>query len=876
MNPARRGSNAKTGAIWLSIIASLLLGASAVTLLRVRGVIQQFTDSRIKGEVQQVVEKFAIIDSLLANWLTRALDRLKYHSLSDGKPSLNPDQRELIRGGMGERSVPILKFGDRKLSSHLDDIVDLSEDFETSLTIFVRDGDQMVRVITSIKTKDGQSAVGTLLDPKGPVLPKLLQGKPYKGLARILGKLYFTKYVPIFDQSNQVIGAWYAGYQISSIGDSIRESVRNAELSEQTHLIIVDDDDRVLYASEGSPEKLLVDVAKLAQSLPDDRSSIIKSTAYDDYKYRFIPYKPWGMKVVSADSLSTVNQLTLQLSLGILALQLMAAISVVFLTWFYSRRLSKSLAEVDEARLQAEEANHAKSAFLANMSHELRTPMNAIIGYSEILTEDCEEMEPDEIRQDLNKILSSAKHLLGLINSVLDLSKVEAGKMTIYAEEVSLSILMNDILASIKPLASKNQNTLNFENSVGTDDLICVDITKAKQIILNLASNACKFTESGVVTISSKFVDDGISERLQISISDSGIGMSDEQMGRLFQEFSQADASTTRKYGGTGLGLALSKRFSQMMNGDINVTSKVNVGSNFTLDLPRYFSDTNKKVEGSIQKLQVLPDSKDDPEPHIQDYPPVAALGKVLIIDDDAPTRDVIERHLKIDGYAVMSAQNGSEGLQNARAWMPDLIALDLNMPGKNGWEVLDEIKKDEQLSAIPVVLISKDVEGINLKSLYENAYCLAKPIDWSLFDNILLQFSSQGNLDKPYVLLIESSGGTLDKLQEAIQANGYSIKIFADDSSALAEIAKHRPSLIIVDMSTKDFDGASFIESLHRNPSAAHLPVVMINAQDLPESDQQRLRSRFTGVIASDNLNTNELSDRIASFLPSREPPKT
>ena len=872
MNQPAKGVSAKSGALWLSIIASLLLGASAFTLLRVRGVIEDFAESRIKGEVEQVVEKFAIIDSLLEGWLLRSLDRLKTQSMADGQPSLDLDQRELISGGTGNRSVPILRFGEVKISSQAKTLINLSEDTKTSKTVFVRDGDQMVRLITSIETKEGDSAVATLLDPEGPVLPKLLQGKIYKGLARILGTLYYTQYVPIFDESNEVIGAWYAGYQIASIGDAIRKSVQKAELSDQTHLFVVDDDDRILYSSEDSPKPLLTEVSTLARELPMDQTSVVPSVVFDDYRYRFIPFKPWGMQVVSARSQSTVNELALQLSFGIIALQLLAAVSVVFLTWFYSRRLSKALAQGEEARLQAEDANRAKSAFLANMSHELRTPMNAIIGYSEILTEDCEDMEPDEIRDDLNKVLSSAKHLLGLINSVLDLSKVEAGKMTIFAEDISLSGLINEVLASVKPLISKNNNQLSLDLNNSEDDLVNVDVTKLKQIILNLTSNACKFTESGVVKITSRLLQDESGERLQIAVCDSGIGMTEEQLGRLFQDFSQADESTTRKYGGTGLGLALSKRFSQMMHGDIIVTSEVNVGSQFTIDLPRYYS---ARKSGSSAGHSGMPSNESTGALENQsnpDYPTVATLGKVLIIDDDAATRDVIERHLRGDGYAVMSAQNGSEGLQSARTWKPDLIALDINMPGKNGWQVLEEIKKDEDLSDTPVVLISKDAEGVNINSVYEQAYCLAKPIDWSLLDGILSQFANTAGSDQPYFLLIANQFELLNQLNDVFDHSDYRVEIVSDESSALSLIAKVRPALIIVDMSTQDFNGVSFIESLHRNPSAVRLPVVMMNSQDLPESDQRRLQSRFTGVISSDKLDSSELSDRIASFLPPKE----
>ena len=867
-----RGVRTKSGALWLSIIACLLLGASFFTLLRVRGVIEDFSESSAEVEIEQIVEKFGIIDSLLSSWLLRALDRLKLYSLEGGQLSLDITQRELIRGGEGDRLVPVLRSGDVKISTHSKDLVNQSQDSGTSLTIFVRDGDSLVRLITSIQTNDGKSAVGTLLEPTSQVMPELLQGQSYKGLARIFGKLYYTNYVPILDQSNEVIGALSAGYQIASVGDSIRKSVREAELSDQTHLLVLGDNYRILYASEGSPKQIIKDVRNLARDISMDQPTMVSSAVIDDYRYRFIPYKPWGMQVVSARSFSSVNQLALKLSFEILAPQLLDAVSVLLLTWIYSRRLSKALAQGEEARLQAEEANRAKSAFLANMSHELRTPMNAIIGYSEILTEDCEDMEPDEIRSDLDKVISSAKHLLGLINSLLDLSKVEAGKMSVYAEDISLSGLLNEALVSIKPIVSKNNNTIYTELTDPSNDRVRVDVTKLKQIIINLVSNACKFTESGVVTISAEFLTNEFGERFQISVRDSGIGMTEEQMGRLFQDFSQADESTTRKYGGTGLGLALSKHLSQIMRGDISVTSKVNVGSQFTVDLPRYFLDHT--LSSSDENLEQTSFSCPIETPTVssQDYyPTVASLGKVLIIDDDAPTRDVIERHLRSDGYAVMTAQNGSEGLQNARTWKPDLIALDINMSGKNGWQVLDEIKRDKQLAAIPVVMISKDVEGVNLNSVYEKSYCLAKPIDWALLDEIISKFMIEGNFEKPYVLLIADSVETMNKLEDIIHSFDYRIEVIFNESDALAQISKIRPALIIVDMNTKNLSGVAFIESLHRNPSAIHLPVVMMNAQDLPDSEQRRLRNRFTGVISSDTIDSLQLSERIASFLPSQ-----
>ncbi len=863
----------RTGLLWLGVITSLLVASSMFTLFRVRSVISELTESRVEGEAQQVIEKFAIIEDLLGDLLDLSLNDLEREILAYGEPRLHNAKSEYIHGSKWNKKVPVLLFGNVQPNVFSNTLSVTAQSLGTTATIFVRDEDQMVRLATNIQDKDGSSAVGTILDPEGLVLPKLLSGEPYKGLARILGTLYYTLYTPIFNKDGDVVGSWYVGYQIASVGSKMKDSIKGAQLKGNAHLLIVDDNNQIAYSSKGTPSKLLKDVANISKTVGLDNRSIRQSKALPNIDYEFIPYKPWGMLIVTASPKGEANSIAIRMSLGIFVIQLLVAIAVVFMTWIFSQRLAKALAEGNEARFQSEEANRAKSAFLANMSHELRTPMNAIIGYSEILIEESEEMEPDEIREDLGKVLTSANHLLGLINSVLDLSKVESGKMILYLETISLRSLIDEAVLSIRPLMKNNANTLVLDFHATEDDYVHVDVTKVKQVLMNLASNASKFTENGKVTIDSAFTSDSRGERLKISVRDSGIGMNEEQLGRLFQDFSQADASTTRKYGGTGLGLSLSKRFCQLMCGDINVVSAIGSGSEFIVDLPRYVKSDpqtedvrNSHNNENCELEEITASSK-------QIYPPIAPLGRVLIVDDDRATCDVIERHMKADGYAVMSVQNGSEGVQSARIWKPDLIALDINMPGKSGWEVLSELKSDERLASIPVVLISKDVEGCRLKSSYENAYCLSKPIDWSLLNGILRQFTSASNDFDSYVLVIEESKDILPSLHDKLKPFGYRIENVSDEESALNLIAHNRPSLILIDINISCIEGVDFVESLHRNPLASHLPIIVINAQDLPETDKLRLQGRFTGVISSDNLDTNMLSERIASFLPAREP---
>ena len=866
-----------TTTLWLALITSLLVGSSVFTLMKVRGVFEDNSKARINDEAEQVVEKFGIIDSLLSEWLDRAISQLEKGSLDLGQARLDQSRIQRIDTPFGPKVVPRLSFGSVEATSRSSAVARLAKSFDSSITVFVRDGNRMIRLLTSIRMKEGQSAVGTELDPEGPVLPALLKGQSYRGPARILGTLYYTRYVPIFDASGAVIGAWYAGYDINSVGNSIRDSIRDANLQDKTHMMILDDSGQVSYSSEGTPQALLNGVVQKQKSDGFEGDVIKFSEPLDGYNLSVIPYKPWGMQIITASSPGVINELALNLSAGVLALQLLAIMATVLLSVIYSQRLSRAIKDATLSRNQAEEANRAKSSFLANMSHELRTPMNAIIGYGEILTEECEEMEPDEIRDDLGKILSSARHLLSLINGVLDLSKIEAGKMSVYAEETSLATLVNDALSSVKPLVEKNNNELVVRVASGAEDKVVVDVTKLKQVILNLVSNACKFTDSGLIAVEADLYSKDALSFLSIRVKDSGIGMTPDQMGRLFQDFSQADASTTKKYGGTGLGLSLSRRFCRLMGGDIQVSSELGAGSCFEILLPREYepNQVNRILSDPsfANNAQILDEASPALAPGLpensQAYPVIAALGKVLIIDDDIQVTDVIQRHLTLDGYAVMSSSNGSEGLQNARTWKPDLIALDINMPGKSGWDVLSELKSDDQLSGIPVVLISKDAEGLDLKPLHTNAYSLAKPIDWNLLDAVLHQAVKGSNQQSAYILVLENGSDISSRLEQILSGSSYRIKSLVDTASTLEVIATERPSLILIDVNAEGIDGVSFAESLHRNPLASHLPIILLNAQGLSLEEQKKLKGRFTGFISSASLDIDLISEKIKAFCP-------
>jgi PAS domain S-box-containing protein len=394
--------------------------------------------------------------------------------------------------------------------------------------------------------------------------------------------------------------------------------------------------------------------------------------------------------------------------------------------------------ELRIAKEAAEQASLAKSTFLANMSHELRTPLNAILGYGEMLQEEARDLGQDYMITDLRKIHSAGKHLLNLINDILDLSKIEAGKMELFIESADVAPLVRDVVSTIQPLVEKRDNVLEVRCPDDTGSIRC-DVTKLRQALFNLLSNACKFTDRGTITLTVTRETRG-RESFAFAVQDTGIGMTPEELGKLFQAFSQADASTTRKYGGTGLGLAISRKFCQMMGGEIHVESAPGKGTTFTIRLPVAVRDPRVPPAGlSDSETTIVPDE---------------GAPVVLVVDDDATVHDLMRRFLGKEGFRMLPASSGEEGLRLARETQPVAITLDVQMPGMDGWAVLSALKADPETAAIPVILVTM-VDEKNKAFSLGAADFIPKPVDRERLVAVLRKLTATGSPD-----LIPAPGG--------------------------------------------------------------------------------------------------------------------
>ena len=489
--------------------------------------------------------------------------------------------------------------------------------------------------------------------------------------------------------------------------------------------------------------------------------------------------------------------------------------------------------ELEVARDEAQRATQVKSEFLANMSHELRTPLNAIIGYAQILQEDAEDTGQTDALPDLKKIESAGNHLLGLINGILDLSKIEAGRMEVYKERFGIGALVGDVAALIRPLAAKNGNSFVVQcpEEIGT---IETDVTKVKQALLNLLSNACKFTEKGTVTLDVGRRGRGAERQLVMAVSDTGIGMNEEQLGRLFQAFSQADSSTSRKFGGTGLGLAISRSFAQMLGGDLKVESAPGEGSRFILTLPD-------------------PDEAAAPAETTEDDSIVVKSGQaeppvVLVVDDDEASMNIIGSHLKRDGYRVLYAGAGEAALEMARKHRPAAITLDILMPQMDGWSVLVALKSDPDLSAIPVVIVSISNEkalGFTLGA----AAMLTKPVDRGELSEFIAKLTGGGQ--DGTVLVVEDDPATRLLMQRTVERLGRSVALTENGRQGFAWLTENPPPVaILLDLQMPEMNGFEFLAALRERAEWDAVPVLVVTAKHLSNAERQLLSARATQVI--------------------------
>ncbi len=511
----------------------------------------------------------------------------------------------------------------------------------------------------------------------------------------------------------------------------------------------------------------------------------------------------------------------------------------------------------------AESANRAKSTFLANMSHELRTPLNAIIGYSEMLQEEAEDYGNEKLVPDLEKIRSAGKHLLSLINDILDISKIEAGRMELYLETFDISSLIDSAVATALPLIEKNGNILEIYCPDNLDTMHA-DMTKVRQVLLNLLSNAAKFTKNGKIAIGVEKINNeqlriknqeessqiliSNSEFLSFRIADTGIGMNPEQLQRVFLPFTQADASTTRQYGGTGLGLAISQRFCQMMGGTIEANSQLGTGSAFTVILPSQIKlpETENKVHDSKRSIVVN------------------GAGTILVVDDDPISRDLIERALTRQGLHIELASSGEEALELAKELHPDAITLDVMMPGMDGWAVLSALKADPDLAEIPVILLSF-VGNKSLGFALGASDYLTKPVDGKRLAALLRKYRrDKDNLENDnltcQILIVEDDVTTRAILRRILEKQGWTVTEADSGRAALDRLDVSRPNLILLDLMLPEMNGFELIGELRKSYSGDPIPIVVITGKDLTPAESQQLngcvdRVLKKGVYSCDSL---------------------
>ncbi|WP_051670841.1 response regulator [Bryobacter aggregatus] len=512
---------------------------------------------------------------------------------------------------------------------------------------------------------------------------------------------------------------------------------------------------------------------------------------------------------------------------------------VLFVSFLYAHSNLKR-----QARL-ALDASRAKGEFLANMSHELRTPLNAIIGYSGLMKEQAEMTGERQFLPDLDRIESSGKTLLSLINSVLDLSRVEAGRMEVNAEEFSLAELVEELTVLIAPQMEEHNNRFHIEMQ-WPDLMLNTDRTKLKQSITNLLSNAAKFTTDGDIWLRLRDLAGASRPSIVISVSDSGIGMTPEQVDRVFDEFVQADSSTSRKYGGSGLGLAITRSFVKLLEGNISVESAPGRGSTFSIEVPVRLKPIEKCSNTMTERTGTHP--------------------VILVIDDDVHVCDLVRRMLSRDRYDVVSAMDATEGEKLIKQLKPDCIILDIVLPERDGFTLLNDLKADPLTASIPVILMS--IQDAQDKGYRLGAVdFLTKPVDRS---RLIASLDRHCALDTPrVVLIVEDDELTRVSIERAVVSAGWKAFTAANGIEGLQFLDSNAPpSVILLDLLMEEMDGFTFLEQLRERDPLRKIPVIVVSSKDVTEEDRRRMNGRVVELVQKGDFNLESLSRDVSARL--------
>ncbi len=801
--------------------------------LNLRRTVEASLEGNIAQKVAEVAHDLPMVHEFYLDRVHASMRVLKDTLTAFGRPSVGPAVE------VAGRRVPGLDFGGEPIALQFQAVDKAVALMGGTATLFTRDGDNFVRISTNVKRDNGSRAIGTVLDPNGPAIAAILKGDSFYGIVDILGRSYITGYEPIRDDAGAVIGIYYVGYLVESL-HRVGEQLDNSRLLDHGFFVLLDQHDKPLFSTKGASAEVI------ATAIP---RAVAGADAWidGDWSWRAERFPEWRFTLLTAVYRPDLSEQTWHRVVPVFAYMTPLIIGALALGFVFVRRLSLSLeeserlqAEATAARELAENANRTKSAFLANMSHELRTPMNAIIGYSEMLIEDAEDTGNDEAVPDLKKIHAAGKHLLGLINDVLDISKIEAGKMTLYLEDVALPALVSEVAETIETLVEKNQNQLVVEcpSDVG---LLHADVTKVRQTLFNLLSNAAKFTHGGRITLTVGRKHHQHRDWITFRVADTGIGMTQEQMGKLFQSFVQADASTTRKYGGTGLGLAISRKFCQLMGGDITVASEPGKGTAFTATIPARVEDPCAATATVTSAAPII-------APPTATVPPFAMNRPlVLAVDDDPAVLEILSRNLVREGYAVRTAATGREALALARELQPRLITLDVMMPSMDGWSVLTALKSDPTTVDIPVVMISI-VDDRQLGFSLGAADYLTKPIDRERLAKILAKHAQAS--PSRTALVIDDLADNRAMLASLLNREGWKVVEAADGREGLERFSECAPGLILLDLMMPVMDGFEFLRELRARPAGQDVPVIVVTAKELTADERELLRAGVQNIV--------------------------